>query len=155
MRTQIHEQFAKRFHSSISGAPKLLTNAEVDYIETSLDTKLPTAYRHFVTRTGQVHTRRILDELSERGLDYPDIQDFLTSDEAVKNTKGYWAAGMPHYVIGFASDCMGNMIGFRRSSTQLDDAPVLFFDHDYVTVSEIAATFDAFLSWYLSHLRGS
>jgi len=61
---------------------------------------------------------------------------------------------MPDDIIGVASDCMGNMIGFRRQAETSDDAPVVFFDHDFVEVSELARSFDEFLSWYLDHLKG-
>jgi hypothetical protein len=48
---------------------------------------------------------------------------------------------------------MGNMIGFRRQSDVTDDAPVVFFDHDFVTVQDLAPSFDAFLLWYLDNLK--
>jgi hypothetical protein len=67
----------------------------------------------------------------------------------------YRSAGMPQDVIGVASDCMGNMIGFRRNGERCDDAPILFFDHDIVEVSEMAPSFDGFLDWYVVHLNGS
>ncbi len=85
---------------------------------------------------------------------HPNIQDFLSADEAVANSRGYWAAGMPDDVIGVASDCMGNMIGFRRSGEQSDDLPVVFFDHDFVTVTELAPSFDECLRWYLRRADG-
>jgi hypothetical protein len=152
-RNTIHEDFVARFHSGDRPTPA--TDAEVDSVEAGLGTKLPGAFRAFMTRFGPVHTPGILDQITERGLDHPDIQEFLSASEAVENTKGYWSAGMPDHVIGIASDCMGNMIGFGRSSERPDDAPVLFFDHDLVEVSEIAPSFDSFLDWYLDHLNGS
>jgi hypothetical protein len=87
-------------------------------------------------------------------MDHPDIQEFLKPKEAIQNTKLYWSAGMPENVIGIASDCMGNMIGFHRQATPSDDAPVVFFDHDFVKVRQLASSFDEFLSWYLDHLKG-
>jgi hypothetical protein len=152
-RTTIHEDFVSRFH--LGDRPKPVTDAELGSVEAGLDTKLPASFREFMTRFGPVHTPRIFDEIADRGLDHPDIQEFLSAEDAVENTKGYWSAGMPDDVIGVASDCMGNMIGFRRSRERHDDAPVLFFDHDIVEVSEIAPTFDGFLDWYLGHLNGS
>ena len=154
-RSTIQQQFVARFHSSSGGPPRPQTDAELDFVEAALDTKLPVAYREFMTRFGTVHTPCVLDEISESGLDHPDVQDFLVTNEVVENTKGYWSAGMPDDVIGFASDCMGNMIGFRRSRERRDDASVVFFDHDYVEVSEIASSFDEFLDWYLANLNGS
>jgi hypothetical protein len=31
---------------------------------------------------------------------------------------------------------------------------VVFFDHDFVEVHEIASSFDEFLAWYLDNLKG-
>jgi len=151
-RTAIHEAFVARFH--FGKQPEPATDAELDSIENALETKLPTAYRQFMTRFGVVHTPRILDEIVERALSHPDVQDFLSAKEVVECTKMYWSAGMPQHVIGVASDCMGNMIGFQNTHDRRDDAPVLFFDHDFVEVSEIARSFDEFLAWYLDHLNG-
>ena len=152
-RTTIHERFVTRFH--FGEPPTPMTDAELDSVDAALDTRLPASFREFMTRFGAVHTPRILDEINDRGLDHPDVQEFLSAKEAIEGTKGYWSAGMPDHVIGVASDCMGNMIGFGRSHERRDDAPVLFFDHDFVEVSEIAPSFDSFLDWYLGHLDGS
>ena len=152
-RSTIHERFVARFH--FGDPPTPVSDAELDSVEAALDTRLPASFREFMTRFGPVHTPRVLDEIADRGLDHPDVQEFLSASEAIEGTKGYWSAGMPDDVIGVASDCMGNMIGFRRNGERCDDAPVLFFDHDFVEVSEIAPSFDSFLDWYLGHLNGS
>ncbi len=147
-RAAIHESFVKKFH--LGQEPKPLTDEELDSIEAELNTKLPVAFREFMARFGQVHTPGILDAVTAGDLDHPDIQDFLSAREAIANTKGYWSTGMPNDVIGVATDCMGNMIGFHRSHERREDAPVLFFDHDFITVSEIAPSFDDLLKWFLT-----
>jgi SMI1 / KNR4 family (SUKH-1) len=152
-RPTIHERFVTRFH--LGDRPQPLSDADLDFVEAALNTKLPSAFRQFMTRFGPVQTPHILDEITRRNVNHPDVQDFLTVEEAIKGTKGYWSAGMPEDLIGIASDCMGNMIGFRRARKRYDDAPVVFFDHDFVVVSEIAPSFDSFLNWYLVHLAGS
>ena len=70
-------------------------------------------------------------------------------------TSAYWQAGMPDNVVAFASDCMGNLFAFSRDLHDVapDDAPVLFFDHDFMTVETVADSFDAFLSWFLDNIR--
>ncbi len=127
---------------------------KLDKIDEALNTRLPESYRQFMMRHGAVYTPSILDEIADRKLGKPDIQEFLTAKQAIENTKMYWSGGMPADVIGFASDCMGNMIGFRRQSASSDDSPVVFFDHDHVEVSEIFSSFDEFLGWYLDNLKG-
>ena len=150
-RSAIHKAFVDRFCSGQLSSP--IPNQELDAIEADLDTKLPCSYREFMVRHGAVFCPAVLDEITDRGLEFPDVQQFLEPKAAVEETKGDWTAGMPRDVIGIASDCMGNMIGFRRQSEPVDDAPVIFFDHDYVEVSQIADSFDAFLGFYLDHLK--
>jgi hypothetical protein len=152
-RIEIHDAFVARFHLGAERTP--VTDEQLDVVEAALNTKLPAAYRQFMTRHGVVHSQSILDEIVDKKLEpHPDVQDFLEPQEAINNTKGYWSAGMPENLIGIASDCMGNMIGFHRQDFPADDAPVLFFDHDFVEVNEIAPSFDEFLAWYLDHLKG-
>ncbi len=101
---------------------------------------------------GVIHTPGILDALCAGQVDHPDVQDFLAPQQVVDNTKGYWSAGMPRDIIGFASDCMGNLLGFRHQSVVADDGAVVFFDHDYRKVRELSDSFDGFLRWYLDNL---
>jgi len=152
-RDDIHAEFVERFHIGDPLTPA--TDDEIDRIGIELETAIPAAYRRFMTQYGPVYTPDILDAIVDHQLDYPDVQDLFTPDEAISGTKAYWSAGMPFDVIGVASDCMGNMIGFRRQTGTLDDAAVIFFDHDLVKVSEIADSFDAFLQWYLDNIDGS
>jgi hypothetical protein len=151
-RDDIHAEFVARFH--LGDRPSPATDEQIDGIGTELATTIPSAYRRFMTRHGSVYTPGILDAVVDRQLDHPDVQNILTPDEAIEGTKAYWSAGMPSDVIGVASDCMGNMIGFRRQTGAVDDAPVVFFDHDFVEVSDLADSFDAFLQWYLDNIDG-
>jgi hypothetical protein len=150
-RTAIHRAFVARFH--VGKLPAPVTDLQLDEIEVQLSTKLPVAYRDFMTRHGSVYTPDTLREIVKRDIDHPDIQNILEPAEAIEGTKAYWSAGMPKDVIGVGSDCMGNMIGFRRQSTRSDDATVFFFDHDFVEVHELARSFDDCLAWYVDHLK--
>jgi hypothetical protein len=152
-REDIHAEFVRRFH--LGKAPVIVTDEQLDQIESELNTHLPFAYRQFITRHGVVHSQCVLSEICDKNLDHPDVQDFMTANEAIDDTKAYWSAGMPDDIIGFASDCMGNMIGFRRQNEPSDEAPVFFFDHDFVEVSLLANSFDQFLLWYLDNLEGN
>jgi hypothetical protein len=149
-RATLHDRFVAKFH--FGDPPTPVNEQALDTVEMELNTRLPDAYRQFMTRHGVLHTPGILEVLPESEVEHPDIQDFLTPQEIVDNTKGYWSAGMPSEHIGIASDCMGNMIGFHRVLNALDDASVMFFDHDYCTVRVLAPSFDDFLRWYVEHL---
>ena len=151
-RVEIHQNFVTRFHSG--KRPKRASAKQLDAVEKALKTKLPNAFREFMLRHGAVYTPDILDEIVDNDLDHPDLQNVFDPKEAIAGTKGCWSAGMPEDVIGIASDCMGNTIGFRRQAKTSDDAPVVLFDHDMVDVSAIARSFDKFLAWYLKHLKG-
>ena len=152
-RRDIHARFVARFRTDDAALP--VTAQHLDAIETKLRTQLSLSYRSFMTTYGRIHTPQIVKEISDRELDHPDVQDFLGPQEAIDGTTGYWSAGMPEDIIGIASDCMGNMFGFARALHRLDDAPVFFFDHDFVTVHDVAPSFDALLSWYLDNLNHS
>lgn len=151
-RAKIHDAFASRFHFGKPGAA--VADQQLDAIEVALQTKLPAAYRQFMLRFGVVYTPSILRDVADGKLGHPDIQEFLEPEQAIENTKLYWSGGMPADVIGVASDCMGNMIGFHRQESPSDDSPVVFFDHDLVEVYELSPSFDEFLAWYLDHLKG-
>ena len=151
-RAEIHQEFVSRFHSG--KRPKPITDDKLDAVEQALNTKLPAAYRQFISRFGVVYTPSILDEIADRKLKFPDIQEFFKPMDAIQNTKLFWSGEMPKDVIGIATDCMGNMISFPRQAATCDDAPVVFFDHEYAKVSEVSPSFDAYLGWYLDHLKG-
>jgi cell wall assembly regulator SMI1 len=154
MRTRgdIHREFVERFHVGDRDGP--VSDSQLDAIEAELNTRLPRGYREFMARHGPVYTPDTLQEIVEGNIDHPDIQNILNPAEAVDGTKAYWSAGMPSDVIGIGSDCMGNMIGFRRQEGPSDDSPVVFFDHDFLEVYEVAPSLDEFLAWYLDHLKG-
>jgi hypothetical protein len=152
-RSELHAQFAAHFHCG--EPPQTYPELALDAIEQALDTALPLSYRQFILRVGPVSTPAILERLVARQLDHPDLNHLLSPDEVIKNTRGYWAAGMPGNVIGIASDSMGSMFGFMRMSRKEihpDDLPVWFFDHDYRTLRKQADSFDALLGWYVSQL---
>jgi hypothetical protein len=149
-RTALQDRFVAKFHFGDLSEP--VSEEALDTVEAELSTRLPEAYRRFMTRLGVVHTPDILRALTEEQIDHPDIQDFLAPQQIIAGTKGYWSAGMPSDVIGIASDCMGNMIGFRRLLAPADDTAVVFFDHDFCIVRDLAPSFDDFLRWYLERL---
>src|SRR5262245_40191123 len=97
-RAEFHAEFVRRSH--LGEPPKGFDDLDLDAIEQGLDTMLPVAFRQFVRSHGAVHTDSILDALVERELNHPDIQEVLSPEECVANTKGYWSAGMPRHVIG-------------------------------------------------------
>jgi hypothetical protein len=151
-RIEIQDAFVTRFRSDTLYDRAPVTVGQLDDIEVKLNTKLPAAYRDFMLRHGAVYTPSILSEIVDNNLDHPDMKEFFEPHEVIRDTKLCWSGGMPDNVIGIASDCMGNIFGFDRHRSPSDDSPVIFFDHDFVEVYEVAPSFDELLNWYLGHL---
>jgi hypothetical protein len=149
-RAELQNRFVMRFH--FGSPPTPIPEQQLNAIETELNTKLPEAYREFMMRHGEIYTPGILDSIVAKEIDHPDVQNFLSPREVMDGTRAYWSGGMPDDVIGIASDCMGNMIGFRRHPMSSDDQPMVFFDHDFLDVHVISSSFDELLQWYLDNL---
>jgi hypothetical protein len=122
----------------------------LDEIELQADLKLPLSYRKFVLNYGTPVTAGILESIVKGQHHIEDIQEFIGLDQLVSDTKLYESGGMDSGFLGFASDCMGNMFLFKRTEclNAINDAPVWFFDHDFVTIDKISDSFTAWLSRY-------
>jgi len=84
------------------------------------------------------------------------LREFLKLYDVITDTQLYWSGGMPDDFIGIAGDFCGNLFGFRRvplDTSRPDDLPVILFDHDYLCVDHVAASFDAWLNWFVDHVQ--
>jgi hypothetical protein len=125
-------------------------------IEAELGTVLPQSYLQFIHTHGAPFTPSILSLIVESGRDAPDIREFKTPEEAVRDSRLYWSGGMSEELIGLASDCMGSMFCFRRQPAgraRPDDAEVWFFDHDYCAEHKLADSFDGLIRSFVA-LKG-
>ena len=112
----------------------------------------PDSCRQFALACGAVYSPSILDLIVERKLDYSDVQQFLTPRQSVTETRR-WQLEPAGGCLAFATDCEGSFFAFRdlpASPPRPDDAPVWLFDHEEVTVRVQAATFDEWISRFLS-----
>ncbi len=152
-RQSLHRRFADAFHVGDAATPA--TDAQLDTTNAACDIALPASFRAFAKSVGDAYTPNILDAITERNLEHPDVQNFMPVTDIPDDTAAYWQAGMPGNVVAFASDCMGNLFVFPRELHDVapDDAPVLFFDHDFSTVETVAVSFDAFLLWFLDNIQ--
>jgi hypothetical protein len=153
-RADIQANFVAQFgtEKASPSSPAVLTQ-----VETELKTLLPESFIEFATRYGAVHTPAILDlvtggesEIAPEGSSF-DVQNFLSADDILKTTHVYRTGGMDESLVVIASDCMGNVFGFRavEGTQRPDDATVYVFDHDFAEVSEEAASFDLWLKSFL------
>jgi hypothetical protein len=127
----------------------------LDRVEVALETYLPASYRQFLCTHGPLFVPDLWDAVVERELGAHPVREFLTADQVVNDTRLYWSGGMPKDFVGVAGDFMGNLFGFERlgmNGVRPDDLPVSLFDHDYVRVEPAAASFDAWLRWFIEHV---
>jgi hypothetical protein len=121
-------------------------------VQQDLGVNLPNAYRRFVLQHGIPFCPGLLSGIVDGEHDLHDIQEFVGVDDLRGATSMYVSAGMDPGFVGFATDCMGNMFLFRKADCILggEDAPVWFFDHDFVTIDEVAPSFVEWLKGYLT-----
>lgn len=85
-RADIHAEFVARFHFGERPAP--VTVQQLDVVEAELNSRLPAAFREFITRYGTVYTPSILGEIVDKNIAHPDIQEFLEPKESIEGTNG-------------------------------------------------------------------
>lgn len=154
-REQIHTVFAATFSA---GDPAPITAEALSRAEVELQTLFPASFVAFTTRVGAIFTPGILDlvtggesEVAPPGASF-DVQNFFTAEEIVETTRAYHEGGMDTWFVAVASDCMGNVFGFRQhtESPRLDDATLMVFDHDFCKTDVEAESFDAWITSFLN-----
>ena len=120
-----------------------------------LEVTTPLSYRALLCSSGGLFTPTILEEIVDRQLDFPDVQNIWLLSEVARDTRDSWSGGMPQDMVGFANDAGGNYFCYprRRHRATLDDAPVWFFDHESIEAHELSPSLAAWLAWYLDNLR--
>jgi hypothetical protein len=154
-RTVLYAEFATRFACDrMDGSAQHCDASELDDAEIALETYFPASYRQFLCTHGPLFVPGLWDAVVDRELGNHPVREFLTPAQVVTDTRLYWSAGMPKDFVGVAGDFMGNLFGFQRvvNGGRLDDLPVSLFDHDYVRVEPVAASFDSFLRWFIEHV---
>lgn len=149
-REELYRRFAERFHAGKSIRPA--TEAQVDTAEEALGVLWPDSYRRFALACGALYTPSLLGLVVDRKPGYSDVQQFLTPRQSVAESRraGLEPAGT---CLVLATDCTGNYFAFRdlpTSPPRLDDAPVWLFDHEEDAATVEAASFDEWLSRFLS-----
>ncbi len=119
-------------------------------IEQKAHLSLPEAYRQFVLHYGTPSTAWLLPSIVEGGHIIEDLQEFLSLDKLIPATRMYESGGMDTGFLAFAMDGSGNLFLFKETECldAMDDAPVWFFDHDFITLERIAESFAVWISRY-------
>ena len=138
---------------SIPGHPPEPQTAEmISTLEAEFGVFLPETYCKFMRGVGKLWVPHILSSVVEFEVPLPSLQDFWSSTEAIENTRNWRAAGLPLYLVAFANDASGNLFCIDQklcSPIRLQDAPVMFWDHDFDETSEVAPSLVAFLEQYV------
>jgi hypothetical protein len=145
----LHQAFAERFHAGKRLRPT--TAAQLTDAEAALGVLWPESYWLFALACGAVYTPSILDLVVERKVKISDVQQFLTPNQSVTETRR-WQLDPAGGCAAFASDCMGSFFAFRQlpaSEPRPDDSTVWLFDHDYDEWVAQAASFDEWIGKFL------
>lgn len=114
-------------------------------LEQNLQSRLPLSYKRFLEEFGPVSTTlSLLSSIVEQSLAIHNLGEFLAPGDVVEQTRAWQPLGLPADCIAFGVDASGSMFCFTRTplpDTELDDADVLFFDHDEGTVTPISKSF--------------
>ena len=81
------------------------------------------------------------------------MDSLFTPAELVSITRDYRGAGMPAGLIAFCYDSGGNTFCFdadRLVEGATDAGTIWFFDHDALTVTPVALSFDAWLAMFVT-----
>ena len=132
--------------ASADDPPQPVAEAELRGVEQRLNVHLPGDYRKAVLRVGLPRpTIALLDAIVERELDLHSLGDFYSPAEIIEETLAWREIGMPGSLVAIASDGCGNKFCFdadRLNDGSAEGSAIWFYDHDFGTVDQIAASFD-------------
>ena len=129
--------------------PDSVEPGALDSLESRLQTYLPIDYRAAILEFGLPRpTIELLDAIVKHELNLADASEFHGPVEIATITEGWREAGLPGDLIAFASDCTGNLFCFLASESRQREQPVLFWDHDFDTVDEVAPSFAQWIECY-------
>jgi hypothetical protein len=129
--------------------PEPVAEADFRLVEERLRVQLPEDNRQAVLHVGLPRpTIALSDAIVGRELDLHSLSDFYSPAEIIEETMSWREIGMPEQLIAFASDGCGNKFCFdvdRLNKASADAYAIWFFDHDFGTVDQIAASFSAWV----------
>lgn len=127
--------------------PDCVSEAALCEAEEQLGFRFPADYVQDVLEIGLPHPNaRLLDAIAERGLDDACPDGFNTPEEIVTATQEYRGAGMPSDLVVIALDVGGNAFCFLTQQITAEQRGIWLFDHNFMTVKEIAPSFRAWIN---------
>ena len=125
-----------------------ISQQNLEELEGKLNHKLPRAYKYLLTTYGLIHTPNVMNQSCDLSVNIENVQDFLNVDDVYELSKLYQMSGMPQGHVVFSSDCNGNMFCFKSAECDQSqqDIPVWFYDRNAATVTQVSASFVAWLN---------
>ena len=125
-----------------------ISQQNLEGLEGKLNHKLPRAYKYLLTTYGLIHTPNVMNQSCDLSVNIENVQDFLNVDDVYELSKLYQMSGMPQGHVVFSSDCNGNMFCFKSAECDQSqqDIPVWFYDRNAATVTQVSASFVAWLN---------
>jgi len=149
MDDDVFKSFFQRFNKNKDSNPASLQ--KVQSLELKLGIHLPTGYYNFLTTYGDLWTPDILDLIDDLDLDLNDVQDFWNIDKIAVDVETGWTSGLEIKLFPFASDCMGNIFGFKFDDMKSKEptCAVYFYDHDFNELERVSDSFEEWIAQYL------
>lgn len=126
-------------------APHEDAETHLTSLEKSINTPLPPTFKALSRASHKLFCPAIATQLSCRDIEMYDVQDFIATDVILSETEAHIEAGMPAGYIAFAYDCMGNVLCFNKEELEAGESNIHVFDHAYLEMKEIAASFDEWI----------
>lgn len=125
---------------------------QLQQVEKQFGFQYPTDYRNAVLQFGLPRpTLALLDAILERDISLQCVSDFLSPEEAIKQTVGWHEIGLPYGLVAFANDESGNLFCFdtaELSSENKDRSAVWFYDHDFNEAEVVSSSFTVWIEAY-------
>ena len=143
------KSFVDRFNKNDSNKPE--SEADIVSFEQEYGITLPLDYKEFLKVYGDIWTPDILDLMDDKELDFPDVQEFWKLHQIKKDKNNGWTSQLDTNLIPFASDCMGNIFGFKMNELKgaVDATNIYFYDHDFESIELVSESFTKWIEEYL------
>jgi hypothetical protein len=134
------------------------TKGGIVRVEDHFGIRLPASFREFVLTHGAIHTCDLHTAIAHSDSNLREVHRFWPLDSVIESTEQFVDAGMSCMYIGFASDHLGNLFGFKVKECRRpgsDDAPVWFYNPNNNVVHQVAVGFTQWITEFVKVSKGA
>lgn len=148
----IFKLFNEKFNKNDNSIPASIS--QINELEETYQIYLPKDHKIFLLQYGDIWTPDILDIIVDNDLELNDVQEFWSPNAIIEDKKSGFTSMQKDDLIGFASDCVGNVFAFKKIELKSpkQQATVYLFDHDLGTCGIESRSFTTFIERYLHRL---